>query len=43
MGGLRSAMTYTGAKDIIDFQKKAVFTTVSQAAGAESKPWLASM
>lgn len=41
MGGLRSAMTYSGAKDIKDFQEKAVFTMVSPAVANESKPWLA--
>lgn len=40
MGGLRSAMTYSGARDIKDFQKKAVFTMVSPATANESKPWL---
>ena len=43
MGGLRSAMTYTGAKDIKDFQKRAVFTMVSSATAQESRPWLSEM
>lgn len=43
MGGLRSAMTYSGAKDIADFQKKAVFTMVSPSVANESKPWLAAV
>ena len=40
MGGLRSAMTYTGAESIEDFQKKAEFAVVSQSGREESKPWL---
>ncbi len=40
MGGLRSAMTYSGAESIEDFQKKAIFALVSEAGREESKPWL---
>lgn len=40
MGGLRSAMTYSGAENIEDFQKKAVFALVSEAGREESRPWL---
>lgn len=43
MGGLRSAMTYTGAKDIEEFQKKSVFCIISSAAREESKPWLSTL
>jgi len=43
MGGLRSAMSYAGAKDIKDFQKKAVFSLVSSSVSNESNPWLASL
>lgn len=42
MGGLRSAMTYAGAKNLKDFQKKAVFNLVSGRTQEENKPWLAS-
>jgi IMP dehydrogenase len=35
VGGLRSAMSYTGAKNIKEFQKKAQFTLVSHAALGE--------
>ncbi len=37
-GGVRSAMSYTGAQTIQEFQKKALFTFVSSAAQAESRP-----
>lgn len=40
MGGLRSAMTYSGAKSIEEFHKKAVFCLVSPSVDKESKPWL---
>jgi IMP dehydrogenase len=40
MGGLRSAMTYAGAKSIDEFQRKSVFTSVSSSVGKESIPWL---
>ncbi len=43
MGGLRSAMSYAGAKDIKDFQKKAIFSLASSSVGNESNPWLASL
>lgn len=43
IGGLRSAMTYSGAKTIKEFQKKSIFTIVSHAALEEGKPWLKSM
>lgn len=40
MGGLRSAMTYAGAKNIKEFQEKAVFCVVSSSTQEENKPWL---
>ena len=40
MGGLRSAMTYSGAESLEDFQKKAEFALVSESGREESKPWL---
>lgn len=40
MGGLRSAMTYAGAENIKDFQKKAVFSIISGRTQEENKPWL---
>lgn len=40
MGGLRSAMSYTGAKNIEEYQKKAVFTKISEATLGENIPWL---
>jgi IMP dehydrogenase len=40
MGGLRSAMTYAGAVNIQEFQKKAVFCKVSPATLEENIPWL---
>lgn len=40
MGGLRSAMTYAGAQNIKDFQKKAVFSIISGRTQEENKPWL---
>lgn len=43
MGGLRSAMTYSGAVNIKDFQKKAMFAVVSESGREEGKPWLASL
>lgn len=43
MGGLRSAMTYTGAQNLEDFQKKAIFCVISPAAREESKPWLSDL
>ena len=43
MGGLRSAMTYSGAESIEDFQNKAVFALVSQSGREESKPWLSTL
>lgn len=38
--GLKSAMSYTGATSIKDFQKKAQFVIVSPAAVKEGKPWI---
>lgn len=38
MGGIRSGMTYCGAKDIKDLQRKAQFMEVSQAAYGEGLP-----
>ncbi len=43
MGGLRSAMTYAGARNIPEFQKKAQFIIVSSSAKEEGKPWIKSM
>ena len=43
MGGLRSAMTYAGAENLVDFQKKAVFCRVSPATLEENIPWLSKM
>ncbi len=43
MGGLRSAMTYAGAKNIEEFQKKAQFIIVSSSAKEEGKPWIKSL
>jgi len=40
MGGLRSAMSYTGAENIKEFQEKALFCLVSTSAEKESTPWL---
>jgi IMP dehydrogenase len=40
MGGLRSAMSYAGAKNIKEFQEKAVFCKVSEATLEENIPWL---
>lgn len=40
MGGLRSAMTYAGAENIKQFQKKAVFSIISGRTNEENKPWL---
>lgn len=40
MGGLRSAMSYSGAKSIMDFQKKAIFVKISRATLNENIPWL---
>jgi IMP dehydrogenase len=37
-GGLRSGMGYTGAKDIKELQKKAVFIKISNAGLKESHP-----
>jgi IMP dehydrogenase/GMP reductase len=37
-GGLRSAMSYTGATTIKEFQKKAIFAIVSDAAKREARP-----
>src|SRR5258708_5830677 len=42
IGGLRSAMTYAGAENIKDFQKKAMFSVVSPNTREENKPWLES-
>jgi IMP dehydrogenase len=40
MGGLRSAMTYAGAKNIKEFQEKAQFIIATDSARNEGKPWL---
>jgi len=40
MGGLRSSMSYAGAKNIKEFQEKAVFCKVSEATLEENIPWL---
>lgn len=40
MGGLRSAMTYAGAQNLKEFQKKAMFTLISGRTNEENKPWL---
>jgi IMP dehydrogenase len=40
MGGLRSAMTYAGAKNIIEFQEKAQFIIATDSAQREGKPWI---
>ncbi len=40
MGGLRSAMSYAGAQNIKEFQKKAQFVYVSSAAKDEGHPWI---
>ncbi len=42
MGGLRSAMTYAGTKNIKEFQVKAQFIIVSSSAKEEGKPWIRS-
>lgn len=39
-GGLRSAMSYVGAKSIGELQDKAVFTFTSHAAQQENKPYM---
>jgi IMP dehydrogenase len=38
MGGLRSGMSYSGAKDLKSFAKKAKFVRITQAGWLESKP-----
>jgi IMP dehydrogenase/GMP reductase len=38
MGGLRSAMSYRGARTIAEFHEKALFGVVSQSAQAENEP-----
>lgn len=38
MGGLRSGMSYSGAKDIVDLQKKAIFTEISYHSYIEGTP-----
>lgn len=43
MGGLRSAMTYAGAQNLKQFQKKAIFTVISGRTSEENKPWLSSL
>jgi IMP dehydrogenase len=42
MGGLRSAMSYCGAKNIKEFQEKAVFCKISEATLGDNIPWLES-
>lgn len=43
MGGLRSAMSYTGAKNIKEFQEKAQFIVVTNSAQREGVPWIKSV
>ncbi len=43
MGGLRSAMTYAGAKNLKEFQKNALFTVISGRTSEENKPWLSGL
>ncbi len=43
MGGLRSSMSYAGAKNIKEFQEKAVFCMSSQSTLKENVPWLKDM
>lgn len=43
MGGLRSAMSYAGAKNIKEFQRKALFTKISEATLGENIPWLSEL
>jgi IMP dehydrogenase len=38
--GLKSAMSYTGATNLKEFQKKAQFVVVGEAAVKEGKPWI---
>lgn len=38
--GLKSAMSYSGAKNLKEFQKKAEFVLVSEASVKEGKPWI---
>jgi len=40
MGGLRSAMTYAGATNIKEYQKKAQFIMVTTSAQREGVPWI---
>ncbi len=41
--GLKSAMSYSGSRNIKEFQKKAQFVIVSEAAVKEGKPWILDM
>lgn len=43
MGGLRSAMAYTGAQNIKEFQEKAQFIVVTTSAQREGVPWIKSV
>lgn len=43
MGGLRSAMSYTGSKNIREFQEKAQFIFVTHSAQREGVPWIKSI
>jgi len=38
VGGLRSAMSYSGASSIAEFQKRAIFALVSESARGEARP-----
>jgi IMP dehydrogenase len=38
--GLKSSMSYTGATNLKEFQKKSQFVVVSEAAVREGKPWI---
>ncbi len=40
MGGLRSAMTYAGAKSIKEFQEKAQFIVITNSSQGEGTPWI---
>ncbi len=42
MGGLRSAMSYAGVRNLEEFRKKSVFSVVSYATNLENAPWLKS-
>ena len=40
MDGLRSSMSYVGAKDILDYQSKCDFVSVTSNGVSEAKPHL---